>query len=317
MIPGPAVSGARESPLRRATAEARPELVETRREEMHLLFCSDIHGDEGHYSRLMTVAGQVRPDVVILGGDMLPDDSALDRKKMGVGQPAYVRETFRNHVTALREAASCKHVLVIFGNHDWGSSVTAMEELQDAGLLRILDLERPHVIGGISFLGYSFTPPTPWFVKDFERLDMPGDQPPLLGGARWDHRFSRPSQHGAAFLYSSVNTIADDLAHLKPPPDPWVFVVHAPPYDTKLDRYYGDQKWGSRAVRAALEKHQPMLSLHGHIHESPIVSGAIKDQLGRTIAVNPGQTRSKFQYATLRLDAAAKKVVDVSHGSMA
>lgn len=40
---------------------------------------------------------------------------------------------------------------------------------------------------------------------------------------------------------------------------------------------------GSQAVRAAIETHQPLLSLHGHIHESRRVV-----QMGRTVAVNPG-----------------------------
>ena len=40
---------------------------------------------------------------------------------------------------------------------------------------------------------------------------------------------------------------------------------------------------GSRAVREAIEKTQPLLGLHGHVHESP---GAQK--LGRTLCVNPG-----------------------------
>jgi Icc-related predicted phosphoesterase len=40
---------------------------------------------------------------------------------------------------------------------------------------------------------------------------------------------------------------------------------------------------GSAAVRQAIEKYQPLLSLHGHIHES---GGVVK--LGRTTSVNPG-----------------------------
>ncbi len=40
---------------------------------------------------------------------------------------------------------------------------------------------------------------------------------------------------------------------------------------------------GSKAVSDAIERYQPLLSLHGHIHES---RGAIK--LGRTLAINPG-----------------------------
>jgi Icc-related predicted phosphoesterase len=40
---------------------------------------------------------------------------------------------------------------------------------------------------------------------------------------------------------------------------------------------------GSASVRHAIEIHQPLLGLHGHIHESP---GAVK--LGRTLCINPG-----------------------------
>jgi Icc-related predicted phosphoesterase len=40
---------------------------------------------------------------------------------------------------------------------------------------------------------------------------------------------------------------------------------------------------GSRAVRAAIERYQPILSLHGHVHES-----AGFRRIGETLAVNPG-----------------------------
>jgi Icc-related predicted phosphoesterase len=40
---------------------------------------------------------------------------------------------------------------------------------------------------------------------------------------------------------------------------------------------------GSQVVRLAIEKHQPMLGLHGHIHESQGVA-----KIGRTTCINPG-----------------------------
>ena len=40
---------------------------------------------------------------------------------------------------------------------------------------------------------------------------------------------------------------------------------------------------GSTSVRAAIEREQPMLGLHGHIHESKHVT-----RIGRTICINPG-----------------------------
>jgi Icc-related predicted phosphoesterase len=40
---------------------------------------------------------------------------------------------------------------------------------------------------------------------------------------------------------------------------------------------------GSSACRSAVEKHQPMLGIHGHIHES---HGFV--MIGRTLCANPG-----------------------------
>ena len=43
-------------------------------------------------------------------------------------------------------------------------------------------------------------------------------------------------------------------------------------------------------MRVFIEEHQPPLTLHGHIHESPNVSGSYTDRIGRTLCVNPGQS---------------------------
>ena len=77
-----------------------------------------------------------------------------------------------------------------------------------------------------------------------------------------------------------------------------IFNFHAPPYGSNLDgapeitadlRYVaGGQALvpvGSHAIRDAIMDYQPVLSLHGHIHEG---RGAVK--LGRTLSVNPGSS---------------------------
>lgn len=78
-----------------------------------------------------------------------------------------------------------------------------------------------------------------------------------------------------------------------------IFNIHVPPHGSQLDNGpiidretmkakagFGTDvsvPVGSHACRAFIEAHQPMLSLHGHIHES---RGVI--HLGRTTAINPG-----------------------------
>lgn len=280
---------------------------------MRLLYCSDLHGDRDHYTRLEAAARQMRPDVIILGGDMLPDDSALQPDQMGHTQPQFVREVLRSILENLRKAAGGATILFVFGNHDWGSSVVAVQELADDGLVRILDPKIAIEIDGVRFVGYSYTPPTPWYVKDFERLDEPGDRPPLLGGARWDPRFSRVATHPSAVLFKNGDSIAEDLADIAVPADPWVFVAHAPPHGSDLDRTFGDKSYGSRAIRAVIEQRQPTLSLHGHIHESPRVSGSIRQDFGRTVSVNVGQTSDELSYAAIEIDVAAAKITNLEH----
>jgi len=77
-----------------------------------------------------------------------------------------------------------------------------------------------------------------------------------------------------------------------------IFNLHCPPYKSGLDEapaidadlklLHGGRALrpvGSTAVREAIEKHQPLLSLHGHIHES---KGAVK--IGKTLSINPGSS---------------------------
>ncbi len=77
-----------------------------------------------------------------------------------------------------------------------------------------------------------------------------------------------------------------------------IFNIHVPPYNSRLDmcpKLDEDLKVvynvgnpvqapaGSTAVREAIERHQPLLGLHGHIHE-----GRGEAKIGRTLCLNPG-----------------------------
>ena len=81
------------------------------------------------------------------------------------------------------------------------------------------------------------------------------------------------------------------------------FCFHVPPYNSTIDMapkldatlrpvYEGGRPAfipvGSTSVRKVIEKYQPLLGLHGHIHESP---GLVK--IGRTQCINPGSEYSE------------------------
>jgi Icc-related predicted phosphoesterase len=57
-----------------------------------------------------------------------------------------------------------------------------------------------------------------------------------------------------------------------------------------LDLIQGGKSAGSHSIKAFIEEHQPLLTLHGHIHESPDLSGAYFDRIGETLSINPGQS---------------------------
>ena len=90
----------------------------------------------------------------------------------------------------------------------------------------------------------------------------------------------------------------ESMAKQIPDPSRAIFNLHCPPFKSGLDEapaidadlklLHGGRALrpvGSTAVREAIEKHQPLLSLHGHIHES---KGAIK--IGKTLSINPGSS---------------------------
>jgi Icc-related predicted phosphoesterase len=87
-------------------------------------------------------------------------------------------------------------------------------------------------------------------------------------------------------------TIREDLDRLPKPLQPKraIYVMHSPPFGTRLDFTQGGGSAGSRSIKALIENHQPFLTLHGHIHESPDLSGHYFDRIGETISINPGQS---------------------------
>ncbi len=88
------------------------------------------------------------------------------------------------------------------------------------------------------------------------------------------------------------------VAQVTTPPERTIFSLHCPPYGTGLDdapeltedmrlKHAGHAPvpCGSTAVREAIQKHQPVLSLHGHIHEA-----RGNARVGKTLCINPGSS---------------------------
>ena len=101
-------------------------------------------------------------------------------------------------------------------------------------------------------------------------------------------------------------------AEVTAPPERTIFSLHCPPRGSGLDdapeltedmrlKHAGNAPVpvGSTAVREAIERHQPAVSLHGHIHEARGTA-----RIGSTLCVNPGSSYEQGQLlgAVVELD---------------
>jgi Icc-related predicted phosphoesterase len=155
------------------------------------------------------------------------------------------------------------------GNDDTPMALSILEEVATDHVLpsenKVLPLDDEHTLASI---GYST--PTPWHTP----RELPDEE---------------------------IGKLIEDVLHKVPDPSRCIFNFHTPPLDSSLDTcikldastdpptpiveagepvYFGA---GSKSVREALMQVQPVMGLHGHIHESRGV-----ERYGRTPAFNPG-----------------------------
>lgn len=201
---------------------------------------------------------------------------------------------------------------LLIGNHCWlGPARSALSALQDSGRVHLLHRRQARLPCGTPILGFGCTPPSPGTHKDLERRDLRHDVAPAqprTGFVSLDGRIQRVR---AAPWLDDRRSMEEVLETLIPPSEPWVLVAHCPPHDTLLDRdlLSAGAHRGSRAVRGFIHAHQPAISLHGHYHEAPLLSGAWHQPLGQTLAIQPGQDFGALHACALDLDAPGETLV--------
>jgi Icc-related predicted phosphoesterase len=101
-------------------------------------------------------------------------------------------------------------------------------------------------------------------------------------------------------------------------------LFQSPPYLTALDRAALDGRFvdhvpldlhvGSIAIRRLIERHQPLLTLHGHVHESTRLTGRWRERIGRTHcfqAAHDGPELCVIRFDTADLESAARELIPV------
>ncbi len=262
---------------------------------MKILFVTDLHGCTWKYDRLFNAACTYQADVVVNSGDMLPKDGELFQ------QDQFITQDLSSHFNQFEEAGI--EYLCYLGNDDLRIFDDLFEETCQQ-YEHIYNLaQRKVTIEHVEFIGMNWVVDYPFRLKDRCRMDTK------------EYRFQ--SQFGTGLLSTpkgwqelsdwfryaeTLPTIADELEVLVRPKvfSQSIYILHMPPAGLGLDICGDGQQVGSHAIYEFLCQYQPRLSLHGHIHESPQISGTWKTALGDTLCIQPGQL-SPLTYVAIDL----------------
>jgi Icc-related predicted phosphoesterase len=283
------------------------------------LFVSDLHGDKTRYEKLFSCIADERPEAVFLGGDLLPHVSSAFLPATDDGP--FVTEYLAGSLERLRLSLSASRypqIYAIMGNDDARIEERGFEELEEKGLWYYAH-NRRFRFSTFDIFGYAYVPPSPFLLKDWERYDVsrfvdPGSVSPEEG------RRSVP----VSVREQKYATIEGDLKELASGMNlsQAICLFHAPPYQTNLDRAALDGRAvdhapldvhvGSIAIRRFIEKEQPLLTLHGHIHESARITGDWKDKTGRThciTAAHDGKELALIRFDPERPEDATRSLI--------
>lgn len=267
---------------------------------MKILFTSDLHGHTKLYEQLLYVSKMERVESVIIGGDLLPNNCKFEESPKV--QRKFIQIFMVPFFSQLREINPFMKVYLMMGNDDWAINMDLLESLEKKGTIRLLH-KKIHPLKDFFLVGYGCVPITPFSVKDWERFDGQEHRAPEESFLPYISAESGIRRIKVEEWLNRKKTIEEELRELSKRTDPekTVWVMHAPPFETNLDRLYNGDSVGSRAIRKFIMEHHPYLTLHGHIHESPRMTGKYMDRIGTTISINPGQEKDRLHAVIFEL----------------
>jgi Icc-related predicted phosphoesterase len=283
-----------------------------------IYFATDVHGSERCFRKFLNAGPIYKADIMIMGGDLAGKELQVIRKSPNGGHH-FTLKGKKYEIETKTDLAEAQQLIADIGFYSYISEPDEIEEMQKNDTFEkfMETLMRERVIKWLEMANERLRPlnmPLYWMLGN----DDPQSWAPLLRQASWgsyaedgvlliDDKFemiswgySNPTPWQTAReeteeqLLVSIEKLASQIKNL----DTAIFNLHAPPFESGLDEApFLNENWvvqneggqvkmvpvGSKSVRSLIEKYQPLLSLHGHIHESP---GFRK--MGRTLAINPG-----------------------------
>lgn len=285
---------------------------------MRLYFATDIHGSEVCWRKFLNAGRFYNADTLVLGGDV--SGKAVVPVVAHPGGGFLVRQFSGDRVLTEGETRQAETRIRDMGFYPFRTTDEELDETWDnpeavhavflnlmgETLARWLDLAAERLAGtGIrlyAMTGNDDPPELQSVLRESTVLTETEDGVLDLGegitmiscGYSNPTPWHTPRELDDEELERRIEKVADQVER----PERAVFNLHVPPARTAIDKAPAldkslkpvvkggalvTQSVGSEAVRRVLERYQPMLGLHGHIHES---RGAVR--LGSTLAINPG-----------------------------
>lgn len=259
---------------------------------MQFIYTTDLHGDKNKYNKILSYALDNNITLVHLGADLLPKSPDIL-----TAQKKFIKLFFRNFSLTAKEYGIT--LLSCFGNDDIYTRKKYYKKYAS-----LLD-EAPYVLNDFIFKAYPYVCDYPFGLKTACKLDFRG----------WSRPFcSNPvdvTEKGIEHIqdldqwFSNRSTIEEDLKDISATPN-LIMLCHMPPKGLGLDVCYNEKKVGSHSVFEWIKREQPFLTLHGHIHESYEVTGIWKQNVGKTLVVQPGQcgfSTNKIRFVEFDLES--------------
>ena len=256
---------------------------------MKILYVTDLHGDKAKYEETLRIAQASKVDVIINGGDMLPKLGKRD-----IEQPCFIKEYLNDYFGRIEKLGI--PYLCILANDDllwldslFSATCAPYEFVFNLGENQGFALEDYY------FLGLNYILDHPFGSKDRVVLEKGFTIPPQLNPYTLipgDGSYTK-IDNWEEYAHVHCDLMADKLKEFpSPPPNKkTVYVMHMPPAGLNLGQIFvPGVDIGSQDIYDFIQEKKPFLTLHGHIHESPVAkSGKWLNHIGQTTCLNPGQ----------------------------
>ncbi len=266
--------------------------------DIKCFFISDLHGNIYRYKTLFNEIIKYKPHAVFIGGDILPGLKSLYNQTYNSFIKDFLEVGFRKIYLKLKTEAP--QVFIIPGNDDAAIEFQVMSEGEDEGLWQIIHNKKTF-FKEYTIFGYACIPPSPFLLKDWERYDISMYTDPNCIHP-YEGLITNYNINKDILKYSTIKNDLEILTNNENL-NKAIILFHSPPYNTSLDRAALDNKTyeyvpldvhiGSIAIRQFIEEKQPLITLHGHVHESTAITGQWQEKIGNTYCYSASHNNNK------------------------